>query len=233
MLDLAKRLATGEAIDRPEGVTAPATGVTKVPAPNASSDADVRAAASNQLKLADPDDKRPLSARVKHGEGALPDSSQQSSASGSWLLNGVTALGVVIILIFICRAVLRKAGVGGSIGPHPAVQVLSRVPVAPRNHVLLIRVGPRVLVVGDSVAGLRTLSTIEDPEEVAEIITSTTTAKSESITGGFRKMLSSFSGMYGRDEKETGGDESEYQVGRARENVTGLVGRLRGGGGDA
>ncbi|MEX2213112.1 MAG: flagellar biosynthetic protein FliO [Phycisphaeraceae bacterium] len=235
MVDLAKRLATGEvdADQTGEGEGRSTGRAATGSATRPSAEAENRAAASNQMKLADPDEQRPLSARVKHNDGKLPGSPQTDVASGSWVLNGITALGIVLILIFLLRGALRKAGVGGAIGPHPAVQVLSRVSVAPRNHVLLIRVGQRVLVVGDSAAGLRTLASIDEPEEVAEIITSAATAKSDSITGGFRKMLQGFSGMYGSGgEKEIGTDEDEYQVDRARDGVAGLVGRLRNGGGE-
>jgi len=50
------------------------------------------------------------------------------------------------------------------------VEVLSRTTVAPRSHVVLMRVGTRILVVSDSPAGMRTLASVEDAEEVAELL---------------------------------------------------------------
>ena len=108
------------------------------------------------------------------------------------------------------------------------VQVISRVAVAPRNHVLLLRVGGRVLVVGDSPTGMRTLAQIDDAEEIADILAAASSSKPTSITAGFRQMLSGFTGEYTRQERAVvGSDEQEVRVDRARDKVGGLVGKIR------
>jgi flagellar biogenesis protein FliO len=84
----------------------------------------------------------------------------------------VTALAAVIALIFGLRWVAKKVFVmpGGSRGTTRAVQVLSRAPLAPKQQVLLLQVGRRIVVVADSAGQMSTLCQIEDPEEVTSLV---------------------------------------------------------------
>jgi flagellar biogenesis protein FliO len=66
---------------------------------------------------------------------------------------------------------VRRAGAAGRRGSAAAaaVQVLSRTHLSSKQKILLIRVGRRVLVVGDGAGGLATLCEIDDPDEVAAL----------------------------------------------------------------
>lgn len=191
--------------------------------------AAINAEQTNRLKLVDPADLEPLGPRQNTPAGvAEPD--KDFGTTGGWVLNLVTALGVVLVLVFLLRSTIgrwfvKAAGSSSS----PVVEVLTRVSVAPRNHVLLLRVGNRILIVGDSSAGLRTLGEVNDAEEVADLLTNVTSAKSASSASGFRNMLQGFNGEYSaEDEREAlGGDESEIHVDRTRDRLSGLMGRLR------
>jgi flagellar biosynthetic protein FliO len=81
------------------------------------------------------------------------------------------ALVIVLGLIFGLRWVLRRtfpgAGVGGS---SSAVQVLSRTVLSPKQQLMLVRVGRRLVVVGDSGGQMSPLSEITDPDEVAALV---------------------------------------------------------------
>lgn len=147
------------------------------------------------------------------------------------MLSTLTALGVVLLAILACRGLLRRwFGASLVAGATPVVQVLSRTAVAPRNHVLLLRIGARILVVGDSAAGLRTLASIDDDGEVAELLTALSAAKSGSASGGFRQLLQNLNRAYRRPqvEAEEGGDDKEFAVDRARNEVSALIGKIRG-----
>ena len=62
------------------------------------------------------------------------------------------ALAVVVALIFIARSVFtRWSGRSGGIVQSPAIEVLSRITIAPRNHVLLVRLGGRILLAGTDI----------------------------------------------------------------------------------
>lgn len=147
----------------------------------------------------------------------------------SWVLNTITALGIVVGLIFATRAMLSRAGRGGALtGNNSVVEVLCRVPVAGRHHVVLIRVGKRILALGDASAGLSTLADIDDPEEVASLLAVITAAKPNSVSRSFSQLISRFHTQYPDEhlaEQEDGG--SEYRVARARDQVSNLLARMR------
>ena len=81
------------------------------------------------------------------------------------------SLGAVIGLIFALRWVMKRFFPAAA-GSRSAgvIRVLSRAPLTPRQHVLLIQVGRRVLVVADNGTQMSPLSEIRDPDEVAHLI---------------------------------------------------------------
>jgi flagellar protein FliO/FliZ len=150
-----------------------------------------------------------------------------------WILQTITALGVVIGLILLLRwAYAKLTGQVAATSSSPVMEVLSRTTLAPRNQVLLVRLGQRILVVGDSPAGLRTLANVDDAEEVASLLAAVSAAKPNSITGGFSQLLSRFNGDYESQVVDTeGGDDGEHHVDRARSSIGGLLSRIRTVGG--
>lgn len=147
-----------------------------------------------------------------------------------WVLHTVTALGVVILIVFGLRAMLVKLGAAKGISTRAgAVEVLSRTAIAPKNHVLLLRVAGRVLVVGDSTAGLRTLAQIDDPDEVASLLAATTAQSPHSASRGFAGLIGRFNRQFdpGQRALDEGGDETEHTVDRARDGLSSLLARVR------
>jgi len=193
----------------------------------------------------------PANERLSLGESAYDDTSQDNnasnnndltdSASGSWVLDTVTALGVVVGLIFLLRWLYMKiSGQPTSTRPaSSAVEVLSRTTVAPRNHVLILRVGNRLLVVGDSNNGMRTLANIEDEEEVANILATVSAGQTNSVSRSFSQLLGRFGASHDQTDlndpatlnawanDDDGLDENEHLFDRARHNVSGLTSRIR------
>ncbi|MEO1237479.1 MAG: flagellar biosynthetic protein FliO [Planctomycetota bacterium] len=161
--------------------------------------------------------------------GLTNDSAGIEEPTGGWLLSTLAALGVVIGLIFATRWAFAKLGGQTIARPTPAVEVLSRTAVAPKNQVLLLRVGQRVLVVGDSSSGLRTLADLDDPEEVAGLLQSVTAGSERSLSGGFNQLVARFNGEYDGEArtKVEGGDPDEFRLDRTRDSLSGLVSRLR------
>jgi len=150
----------------------------------------------------------------------------------NWMMNTLAALGVVIGLIFLLRWLAKRSGLGGGVrvsASSPIVEVLSRTTVAPRSHIVLLRVGGRILVVNDGTAGMRTLATVEDPDEVAGLLQSVETAKESSMSNSFGRVMSKLSNQWSSadDTAELGNDESEAGFDRARTSLSGLRNRLR------
>ncbi|WP_432799468.1 FliO/MopB family protein [Poriferisphaera sp. WC338] len=148
----------------------------------------------------------------------------------SWIMSTLTSLGVVIAVILGIRWAYMKMGGKGVSRSTPVIEMLSRTAVAPKNHVVMLRVGGRILICSDSSAGMRTLTEITDPEEVAELLASVSASSQQSVTRAFQNVLGKYGEDYdqsGRLSGEEGGDVNEYQTDRARESVTTLLGKVR------
>lgn len=147
-----------------------------------------------------------------------------------WVVKTLSALGLVVGLILLLRAVLgRLVHRSGTVATSALLEVLGRVNVAPRHQVLLVRVGGRILVVGDNTAGLRTLADIDDPEEVAGLLAAVAASKPHSVSRSFTQLLDRFNGDFRDDHRrqEEGGDSSEYRVDRTRDRLSQLVAHVR------
>lgn len=147
----------------------------------------------------------------------------------------VVVLGLIVGLKYVAVWLFPgvRAGVTGR-----GVRVLARTAIAPRQQVLLLHVGRRILVVGDSAGTLNSLANIDEPDEVAELlgqISSTTTATASS----------KFRAMFGRAERDydpppeslTAADDLsnpqreqppvEMNITAAQNELTGLLERMR------
>lgn len=178
------------------------------------------------------DEDRPLGA-ASQADNRGPQkraSNSYSFGESSTLLNAITALGAVLGLILVLRAIYaRVTGRSAATANHPALEVLTRVAVAPRNHILLVRLGQRILVLGDSANGLTSLMTIDDPEEIATLLKTITAAQPNSISSNFSHLLNRFSHEYPDPSTPdaTGIDARALKADRARGEVSGLLSRAR------
>ncbi|NJL30723.1 MAG: flagellar biosynthetic protein FliO [Phycisphaerales bacterium] len=118
------------------------------------------------------------------------------------------------------------------------VEVLARTTISAKLHILILRVGHRLLVVNETPAGMSTLAEIVDPDEIASILSQVSSSKPGSISGQFRQMFDHFNGKYeGRlhpslpktlaDLDDPGSDDTEIITDRSRDDVAGLLSRLR------
>ncbi len=117
-----------------------------------------------------PTDDLPREGTNRNGRKITPQSttagtSGSASAPSAWTTFG--ALAVVIATILISAKLWKKHGPqsAGPI-PHEAVELLGRRMIDQRQAIHLVRLGTRILVLGSSAAGLRTLAEISDPVEV-------------------------------------------------------------------
>jgi flagellar biogenesis protein FliO len=87
------------------------------------------------------------------------------SAFSPWSACGALAVVVGLILI-LARLFRRHAPIFSHSLPREALEILGRRHVDPRQTILLVRIGARILVVGSSASGLNPLGQIDDPVEV-------------------------------------------------------------------
>jgi len=170
------------------------------------------------------------SRRTSGGAASGGGGTSGGASGGGWVLDTLTALGVVLGLIFLVRAVGRRWWPSrmAKTASASVLEVLARVAVAPRSHVLLLKLGQRILVVGESPAGMSALANVEEAEEVADLLEAVQRTSPHSASKSFAQLFGRFSGEYERGRRaEDGTDEGEITVDRTREGVSALLGRLR------
>lgn len=135
------------------------------------------------------------------GDAAKSNGSGSSASSGGASDAGrvVAALAAVLGLIFFLKWGSRKLfalpAAGRSTG---TVRVLTRSVLAPRQQVMLLQVGRRVLVVADSGSQMTNLCAITDPDEVAALLGQIRSEKEAASANAF-------GGLLGRVRKGFGG----------------------------
>lgn len=206
------------------GVAGRASGSTSsVVAPGLGSSAEGRANAGSH-------DSIPLGRARPAGSASTPDAKPGAPDAG-WALASLAALGAVIGLILVLRfGLLKLAGRPSAVANSAVLEVLARFAIAPKNHVLVTRIGHRVLVLGDSPHGLTTLANIDNPEEVAAVLQAVAVDKPGSISRGFDQMLEEFNGGYENPAallRHQGADDDEHRIDRARDSLSTLTARLR------
>ena len=112
-------------------------------------------------------------------------------ASGGSLrahLQTLTGLGIVVVLIFLTRVVLRRFGrpMGAPRTTGP-VELLSRTRVSPRQELLLVRLGRRLVLVGCSPEGFSALSEVADADEQAGITAEFNGAREDPATRRYER----------------------------------------------
>jgi flagellar biogenesis protein FliO len=148
------------------------------------------------------------------------------------------ALGVVIAAILLSQRVWKRLGIPGVGGRSSgALQVVSRLNVSPKQQILLIRVGRRLVLVGNSGAQMNPLCEIADPEEAAGLLGQAAVEREGSVTSSFGAVLG---GEEKRFEEESGiatsaktdevdlPPEEDPSLATTREELNGLMDKVRG-----
>ena len=147
----------------------------------------------------------PLAPRSSLGlvdRGSAGNADDQSGGFGSILI----ALGFVIVLMLgVAKVVQRRNPFAVTGVPREAIDVLGRRTVDPRNSIYIVRVGPKILLLGNSANGLTTLSEIDDPIEVAALSNQCRAASESPPTD----LITWFKGLIGR--RSTRGEVRSFE----------------------
>jgi flagellar biogenesis protein FliO len=157
--------------------------------------------------------------------------SSTSNASGpsatrvAMSLAGVLALIVILFIAarrFLPRgAFAQRAGSGGG-----AIQVLARTAISPKQRILLLQVGRRILVVADGGPSLNTLAEITDATEAAALIAQ---LQSEKLSGAFTTALGGAMEKFRTAQPQSPPSrEPQPNLDAMREEIEGLAKRVRG-----
>jgi flagellar biogenesis protein FliO len=110
------------------------------------------------------------------GDGSLAAGADSGSTLMDQVVPTALALAGTLAAIFAMRFAVKRFGgnLGGGFGrakrPSGVVEVLARYPFARGHHIVLIKIGRRVLVTHQSAQGIQTLSEFSSPSEVADLI---------------------------------------------------------------
>lgn len=116
-------------------------------------------------------DARPLPRRSAPAGRA---ESPPSAARGAGFRTTLALGGVVALIVLLAWGYRVAATRGGGRWPlrvrHPGlIEVLSRATLAPRQSLYLVRVGPRLVLLGATADAVRALDVIQDPDLVAAL----------------------------------------------------------------
>jgi flagellar biogenesis protein FliO len=144
------------------------------------------------------------------------------------------ALGGVLALIFAMRWLGKKMVPGARRGTSRAVQVLVQSPLSARQQLMLVQVGRRLVLVGNSGSEMSALCQIKDPDEVAEVLTQVRADKS-SVAKSFGSLIGRAGKAYeapeatapAPEQAEESQAEEEPTTEAMQEELTGLMERAR------
>jgi len=109
------------------------------------------------------------------------------------------------------------------------IQVISRTPLSARQSLCLVRIGPRLVLIGQSGDALRALDVIDDADLVARLSGWAASQRGNSSRQEFERCLQEQARDYGEDREVL--DEwltpPEQRVSEARRALDGVVARLK------
>ena len=183
-------------------------------------------------KLVNPEEDREI------GSGPVPASDGTADRAKPWnpgwfglLWPLVVVLAGIILLFWAARRFLpgmrRMAG-------NRAVEVLGRTYLSPRQSVTVVKLGRRILVIGQTADQLSPLASISDPEEVSELAGLCESSGRHSATTTFRKIFQRMDREY---EEPAGGaaaadasgasEVSAEDIDRVRDELRSLTDKVR------
>lgn len=152
----------------------------------------------------------------------------------------VLSLAIVLALIFVLRWVSQRVfGKAVASRASRAVQVLSRNVISPKQQLLIVQVGRRLVVVGDSGQQMNPLCEITDAEEMAALLGQIQAEKRESTGNPFGALFGRAGSDFAEKEDELPrsgdvADEDEDSstgpsgVDETRDELSGLMDKVRG-----
>jgi flagellar biogenesis protein FliO len=154
-----------------------------------------------------------------------------STDSLSIIRVGAALIGVVSLIFLLkwcARGVLGQTSTSRAQSP---ISVVARSNIAPRQQIVLVQVGRRLVLVGNSGGAMNALCEIKDPDEVSELLGKVAAEKSGSIARTFGNLFRKEEEKFGSDGPKAVQDEpldEDQQIGLARQEIHGLMEKVRG-----
>lgn len=155
----------------PEPGAAQGTPVEQGPEPAEASKARPRTGDLSTRKLGTPNNVLSIG-KVDPDEQDKPGPMARFDPRKNEIARVTLATGIVIGLILLFRTVIgwSARGKNGSRRPSGVIEVLARYPIARGQHLVLLKLGQRIVLANQSSSGMSTLSEIVDHDEVAALL---------------------------------------------------------------
>jgi len=114
------------------------------------------------------DDGRPAS--LPESPGSLDGPNQPPSTGsklGSMLLETLLMLAIVCLLAYVVLRWGVSRLVGGRGAGDDAIEILARQPVGSDSSILVVRIGPRILILADGASGMSRIAELDEEEAEA------------------------------------------------------------------
>lgn len=144
----------------------------------------------------------------------------------------VLSLLLVITIIFLLRWIAQQFfGAPSAKRSSRAVQVLSRSMVGPKQHVLLLQVGQRVIVVGDTGTQMNPLAEIRDADEIAALMGQLRQDKADPVSRAFGTFFGKAEKDYDEDapssRQASADSDVEPELATTQAELSGLIDKVR------
>ncbi|MBI4578806.1 MAG: FliO/MopB family protein [Planctomycetes bacterium] len=156
------------------------------------------------------------------GRGLAGEARGPFGGGGFSLLTGLWPLAAVLALIaglaFVLRKFLpaRKLLVGSDV-----LRVVARTHLSPKQQLVLVKLGHRLVMLGVSPERVNALMTLDDPEQVAQVMGEIAGRRPGSMSNAFAASMAEQSGRYGGEDAGLGDPEA------VRGEVQGLLQKVR------
>ncbi len=177
-----------------------------------------------------PWDDQPIARAGFERRAAQPAPQPVSPASGSWLRSAGSLAAVLALIALLAWG--YRAVVGGSPGlatrarRSGLIEIVGRTSLSPRQSLWLVRVGPRVVLVGATPDRMTPLDVLSDPDAVARLLGEAAQARPTSQSQEFERVLQVADAHYEAPEPPDA-EVAAPALARARSQVYGALRRIR------
>lgn len=165
--------------------------------------------------------RRPQTAGLATGNASPPE------ARRSWVRTTVSLAGVLALIVLLAWGYRLMANNGGRLpfafrGRHPSlIEVVGRTSLSPRQSLCLVRIGPRLVLLGVTPDAVRSLDVIDDADLVARLMGQVMQQRPDSNTAAFAQCLERQAQAY--EDRSDGPDE---QATPEESRIIGIKARL-------
>jgi flagellar biosynthetic protein FliO len=115
---------------------------------------------------------------------------RQGAARGLWGASDFLPLAVVLALVALAAWVVKRyLPARRLVTGSGALEIMARLPLTPKQSLVLVKMGGRMVLVGVSPERVNTVCVVDDPEQVAELVGRIASQSRDSSARAFRQSL--------------------------------------------